>query len=209
MRGRRSRKGEVAVFDIVLFMPLMLVALLFLQSAFAVRPSYSQEATNGSTYANAALGNLLISTVPTTKIVMIQSGQSVSTSAQNWAVSALILWDVYLVSCQTVYNHSALGQNQLDAPGWIGWSINRTAMTIGEGAGQGGTPSTFAKYYLEFSGTETSSSCGRTPIPVDVVMGDKPVSRTADVFTSDSILIPPALPGESQVSVVMGVWQQS
>jgi len=204
MRGRRSRKGEVAVFDIVLFMPLMFVALLFLTAAFSIRPSLSQEATDGSTYANDALGNLLISTVPSTNLVMVQSGQNVNSTAQNWDVSSLILWDVYLVSC-----HNVASQAQLDMPGWIGWSINWTANSIAAGANPGSYPTTFAKYYLEFSGIEKSSSCGHSAASVDVVMGEKPIPGSTNVFTSDSILIPPALPGESQVSVVMGVWQQS
>jgi len=203
MRGRRSRKGEVAVFDVVLFMPLMFVALLFMQNALSARPSSSEEATNGSTYANAALESLLISTVPTTETKMTQDGIVTDTTVQNWAVSALILWDVYLVSCGTTL------QSQLDDRGWMGWAINWTALSIAEGANPGGSPSTFSRYYLEFSGDEASSSCGHAAVPVDVVMGDKPLARTVDVYTSDSVLIPAALPGESQVRVVIGVWQQS
>jgi hypothetical protein len=191
----------VAVFDVVLFMPLMLVALLFMQSAFSVKVSVSQEVTNGSRYANQALNTLLISTVPSTQTLLGKGGQA--TTAQNWNVRSLLLWDAYLLSCGTAT------QPLLNQPGWMGWSINATALTIAEGAALGATPTTFARYYLQIDNWTTPSGCPGSGQQVHVVWGEKPPAQLTDVFTSDNFLIPPALPGEEQIQVVMGVWEPS
>ena len=200
-RLRRSRRGEIAAFDIVLFVPLMIVALLFLSSALSVRPTLAQEATNGSRYVYSALNTLLVSTVPTTQTMDTFNHNE---TAQDWSVRQMMLWDVYLVSCGTTT------QGTLDQPGWMGWAINMTARSVAQASPYNASAAAFSHYYVSFNGTSPAGQyCAGTPVPVHVVMGTLPPPGTVNVYTSDNVLIRPALTGEAAVWVVMGVWQQA
>lgn len=200
-RLSRSRRGEIAVFDVVLFMPLMIVALLFLQSALAVQASIVPEMTNGSRYADEGLHTLLTATVPLTRTADQTGG---NTTFQDYSVRQLILWDVYLVSCQTT------AQSTLDRSGWVGWSINATAASVAEGTVQSGAPTSFTHYYLAFNGTAPAGPyCSHPPVPVHVHLGGTPAVGLTNVYTSMNVLLRPSLPGEGGVQVVLGVWQQA
>lgn len=200
-RLKGSRRAELAVFDVVLFVPLMIVALIFLQSALSVQTSTSQEVTNGSQYAGEALSALLTSTAPSAEAAVGQPAQN--QSLQDWSIGNLILLDVYSSSCNTIT------QANLDRPGWVGAVIESQASTVSFGTVAGVSSSLFSDYYLQFNGTaEPGAHCG-TPTPVNVIMGEKPSLNATDVFTSNKVLIPPALPGEGGVEVVLGLWGQS
>jgi hypothetical protein len=177
----------------------MIVALIFLQSALSVRTSSTQELTNGSQYAVEALNVLLTSTAPSAKASVGHPG--VNQTLTDWSIRDLMLWDIYLTSCNST-NQSVLNQ-----PGWVGWVINSSASTVAKGAPAGGNPVLFSNYYLEFNGTARgASSCNGTPVPIHIVMGQKPPVNLTSAFTSDNVLIPPSLPGEGGIEVVMGLW---
>ena len=222
-RGRRRfrrRLGEVAVFDIVLYIPLLLVALLFLDSAVSLPTSTVAENVNSSRYAEQGLATTLGATVPSALSLRwhwpswpwCPAGCWVQSYPQDWSVSDLILYDVMLVSCQVPYPGAPGGvvtQQFLDQPPWIGYYINLTAAEVALGALPPAPHTTYSNYYLEFNGTAnpfTANSCpAGVPTPMRAYDGSYPAYPSTTVYTWSTVLQPDR-PGEGPVQVQMGFW---
>lgn len=232
MRGREARharrmgprrRGEVAVFDIVLFVPVMLVALLLLDSVVSIPVATVPENVNASRYAYEGLSSTLGATVPLTQIwawyppapwwisPCPNPGQGcwVQSFAQDWEVSSLIELDAYLVSCHanTVFG-TVVTQAQLDTPGWMGSAISLTAQSVALGNQPGGTvPTTYSSYYFDFNSTSYGFGPGCTgPVtPMRAHDGSYPPYPTGEVYTW-SLVLEPDDPGVGPVQVVMAFW---
>jgi hypothetical protein len=212
----RRRAGEVAVFDIVLFVPLLLVALLFLESAVSLPQSTVPQNVNSSRYASQGMNALLGSSVPSTRTWMWQppiwpgpcwpNGCWFVFRAQDWSVRDLILWDVYLVSC------GVTTQAQLSNNGWMGSAIGLAAQSVAQGYdpnAPGGSPTTFQSYYLQYNGTAlgVTPGCTGPPTPMRAADGFNPPLSSTELYTWSTLLQPdPELPGQSIVQVQMGYW---
>lgn len=221
-RLRPHRRAEVAVFDIVLYVPLLLIALLFLQSTLTSPTLVVPENVNSSRYVYKAFTTSMASTVPSALEYnwepegfpgcpwpFFPNGcWYVGPSAPGTPVSDLILYDVYLVSC------GITSQAQLNAPGWIGYSVNQTVLAVTEGtippaATPNPSPSTFSNYELLFNGTSLGGTiaCPTSVGMIHVSDGFNPTSYgTPDVYTWDAVLYPPLGSDEGPVLVQIGVW---
>lgn len=233
-RRRFARRGEVAVFDIVLFIPLLLVGLLLLDGIVTTPVAGVTENVNSSRYAAEGTATTLGSTVSTTWYFFYgpcnpnpfsgnpcffycpnpAQGCWIPQHVNDQPVSALVLLDIELVSCHAV----ALGgytitQAQLDTPGFMGSAIQETAQSVAEGAGPGAPyPVTYSSYYFDFNGTAVrgGGGFGGTPCPGPITPerihdGNYPNAPTGEVYTWSTVL-PPNGGNEGPVMVVMAFW---
>jgi hypothetical protein len=228
-RRRFSRRGEVAVFDIVLFIPLLIIALLLLDTVVTTPVTNVAENVNSSRYAAEGLATTLGATVRTTNIWAWFPPAPPQWSpcpnpwqgcwypfygAQDYSVAELVELDAYLVSCHanTVFG-TVVTQAQLDTPGWMGWSIGIEAQSVAEGivAGSAGQPTTYNSYFFDFNGTSYSyagSGCVGpvTPMRTHFPVGSGyPAYPTGQVYTW-SVALTPDFPGEASVLVEMAFW---
>lgn len=209
-RGLFSRRGgEISIFDIVLLVPLLVVALLFLDTVVTLPTGSVSSTVNASRYASEGLDSVLTATAPNARIYTYGLCGFFyycwyPTDDADDSIHDLILIDVYLVSC------GVTTQRQLDQPGWVGAVINQTAESVAEGAYPAAPSTTFGQYYINYNGTATNAffGCQGRPTPVYVHEGYQPVFFATNVYTSDIVLNPdPVFPGEGAVQVVMGFWQ--
>ncbi len=211
-RRLRGQRAEVAVFDIVLFVPLLLVGLLFLNSIVTLPTSTVAENVNSSRYAAEGMATTLQATVPHARTYLWEPpwwgcpfGCWVRANVEDWTVYDLVLWDVYLVSC------GVSTQAQLDNRPWMGYYIALTAAEVAQGALAPTPPTTYANYYFEFNGTANGFAgpgCYGPVTPVrdyDSNLASYPASPSTQLYTWSTVLQPDQ-PGEGPVMVQLGLW---
>ncbi|MDE1820644.1 MAG: hypothetical protein KGJ23_01280 [Euryarchaeota archaeon] len=204
-RVARGERAEVAVFDIVLFVPLLLVALLFLDSVVSLPTSTVAENVNSSRYASEGLATTMQATVWHAKTWGWFCNPFycywAPTYVRDWTVSDLILWEVYLVSCGVATNTS------MDHYPWMGYYIDLTAHEVASGAMPPTSPTTYWNYYLQFNGTANGAGpgCFSGPTPMREYDGSYPAYPSTTVYTWSTVLQPDQF-GEGPVQVQMAFW---
>ncbi len=214
---RRGRRGEVAAFDVVLFIPLLIVATLFLYAMVSVSPIVEQRNLGGTTYAADALQSFLSATAPNATLCVGSSGSPVPNdpcqalnpgwetgTVYDYSMAQLVALHLSLLESLTGAGPRASLEHLLDTPGWAGYVINNTASQVAMGSTVSLNPQTFAEYYLEYQNASTpvspcaiSSAC--------VFMGFDATGTTGTIYSSSETVPGPA-GGASPISVVLGVW---
>lgn len=220
--GRR-RRGEVAVFDIVLFVPLLVVALLFLDSTVSLPTSTVAENVNSSRYAEEAFSSAMEATVPWAQTwfwipptgpfgpcpfgCWSDLGGLPDMSVQYW-----LQYDIYLVSC------GVTTQAQLDTYPFQGYFINLTVAEVAMGALPPAPRSTYSSYYFEFNGSATGGAgvgCLNGPHAPPVRAYDSnapsyPGFSETEVYAWSSTLAPTnygfGYGGVDRIQVQLGLW---
>jgi len=182
---RKYKKAQSALYDFLLFIPILIVALVIL--AISYNTSYSTINSNNVSiqYSQETLNSFLESTVNYTYY-------STSTGAvvvqRDISEKNVMLLTLYLLTCgQSNVNKQSLSPKIVNSLEYV---INITLYNL--------TYPQF-KYYIQFNTT----SCG---VSANVYLGDKPYSNSLVITSSE--YIPPNYNylNENGALVILAIW---
>jgi hypothetical protein len=220
-RGRQrsgsDRRGEVAAFDIVLFVPLLVVATLFLYAMLSINPVIVDQNYGGTAYASSALQSLLFATAPNATLCVGNVTPSLPTdpchafnsdwgtgTVQDYSMGQLIVLHLSLLQAVAPGPARAQLEQLLESPGWVGYVINDTASQVAMGSPSSANAQTFQEYYLEYQNTSVPSvPCSISSACVYAGFG---AAGTSGTVYSASATLTVTGNASSFDTVVLGVW---
>ncbi|MDE1821071.1 MAG: hypothetical protein KGJ23_09855 [Euryarchaeota archaeon] len=182
-RGRRIRtqRGQLALFDAVLFLPILALAVVVIDTVLVPPVQGSAASVVGERDAQATLATLLRTTLHETRLPQ-SSGGTVLLFDQP--VSQLLATALQGLGCGTV------GTSSLIQAGFVGGDIGSALVNITSGEW------TFASL------ASNATGCGN---PAHLDLGPTPPGTENQVYTSWTTL-PPLNSGYTSVTVGVELW---
>ncbi len=213
----KTSRGEVAAFDVVLFVPLLIVATLFLYAMLSINPVVTERNFGGTSYAADALQSFLSATAPNATLCVGGTAPSPASdpchafntgwrtgNVSDYTMAQLVALHLSLIESVTGASTRAALVRLLDTPGWAGYVINNTASQVAMGSSVSLYPQTYPEFYLEFENSTTPS------VPCSLIAGcvyyGFSTTGTSGTIYSASAMLLGASSNASPISIVLGVW---